>query len=233
MQIRDALDPDIASLASLIGDPSRALVLQALADGRALPAGELARCAGISAQTVSSHLSKLVRARLLKLEAQGRHRYYSLHDARVAQLLESLAMLAPPSPALTPTRERRTKRLRFARTCYRHVAGRAGVALTQALCAAHLLRELESRYEITDKGRHWFGRMGIDLASLRGQPLARRCLDWSERRPHLAGPLGEALAARLITLNWFARSREPRVLRLTETGRRGLYRELSLLIDPS
>ncbi len=226
------MHPDIAAVASLVGDNSRALMLQALGDGRALPAGELASCAGVSAQTVSAHLNKLVRGGLLKLECRGRHRYYSLRDARVAELLESLALFANPPPVRTPAQDRQTRRLHFARTCYQHLAGCAGVSIKRALCDADVLREVESGYEITHEGRHWFGRMGIDLNALRGRPLARRCLDWSERRPHLAGPLGNALARRLMELQWFVPVREPRILRLTEAGRRGLQKELSLVLIP-
>jgi DNA-binding transcriptional ArsR family regulator len=231
VQIRDGLYPDIASLASLIGDASRARILQALADGRALPASALARCAGVSAATVSSHLGKLVSSHLLKVVTQGRHRYYSLSSTRVAHILESLARLARLPPVLTPAQDARTKRLRFARSCYRHLAGHAGVAVAQALFSAQLLRETADGYEITDAGRAWLSHMSIDVEGLRGRPLARRCMDWSERRPHIGGPLGSALLERMLALRWLARSREPRVLRLTESGRRGLRRELSVRLD--
>jgi DNA-binding transcriptional ArsR family regulator len=230
LHIRDSPHPDIAALAALLGDESRALILQALSDGRALPAGELARSAGVSAQTVSTHLKKLVHGRLLKLERQGRHRYYSLHDSRVAELLESLALFAHPRPALTAAQNRQTRRLRFARMCYRHLAGYAGVSLTRAFCSRGVLRELENGYEVTSHGRQWFEQMGIELKRPQAQALARRCLDWSERRPHVAGPLGNALAQRLIALRWFVPVREPRILRLTEAGRRGLEKELSLVL---
>jgi hypothetical protein len=179
---------------------------------------------------VSAHLKKLIRGRLLKLECQGRHRYYSLRDARVAELLESLALFANPPPVRTPTQDRQTRRLHFARTCYRHLAGSAGVSITQALCDADVLREAEGSYEITNDGRRWFARMRIDLSVLRGPSLARRCIDWSERRPHVAGPLGDALARRFMELRWFVPVREPRLLRLTEAGRRGLQKELSLVL---
>jgi DNA-binding transcriptional ArsR family regulator len=230
VHIRSSPDPDISALAALVADESRALILQALSDGRALPAAELARSAGVSAQTVSTHLNKLVRGKLLRLQSQGRHRYYSLRDGRVAELLESLALFADPPPALTTTQGRQAKRLRFARMCYRHLAGYAGVSLTRALCSTDILREEESGYEVTADGRRWFEQMGVELKQARAQALARRCLDWSERRPHLAGPLGNALARRLVALRWFVPGREPRVLRLSEAGRRGLEKELSLVL---
>jgi DNA-binding transcriptional ArsR family regulator len=226
--VRNALNPDIATLASLIGDESRALVLQALGDGTSRPAGELARLAGVSAQTVSLHLSKLVDNGLLKVRNQGRFRYYSLGDARIAQILESLALLAPRPAALTQTQERVASRLHFARTCYRHLAGHVGVAITEALCLKNVLAETANGYDVTPSGAQWFDDIGIPVASLRARPLARPCIDWSVRKPHLAGPLADALAARLLALRWLIRGREPRVLRLTEAGRRGLREKLSL-----
>ena len=222
------MNPDIATLASLIGDESRALVLQALGDGTSRPAGELARLAGVSAQTVSLHLSKLVDSGLLKVRSQGRFRYYSLGDARIAQMLESLALFAPKSRALTETQARASNHLHFARTCYRHLAGQVGVAITEALSFKCVLVEVEKGYDVTPSGFQWFDDIGISVANLRARPLARPCIDWSVRRPHLAGPLADAIAARLLALKWLVRGREPRVLRLTEAGRRGLRDTLSL-----
>jgi DNA-binding transcriptional ArsR family regulator len=233
MNVRDRLHPNIATLASLIGDESRALVLQALSDGTSRPAGELARFAGVSAQTVSLHLNKLLRAGLLKMRSQGRFRYYALRDANVAQMLESIALLAPHPAALTPVQDRETKRLHFARTCYRHLAGHLGVSITQALCSANLLVERENAYDVTDAGSRWLARMGISLAQIEVRPIARLCIDWSERKPHVAGPLGDALAMRLLNLKWVVRCREPRILRLTEAGRRGLQDSLRLTFEPN
>jgi DNA-binding transcriptional ArsR family regulator len=232
MNVRNTLNPDIATLASLIGDESRALVLQALGDGSSRPAGELARLAGVSAQTVRLHLSKLVDAGLLRVRCQGRFRYYALGDSRIAEILESLALLAAQPNAMTPTQSRATNRLHYARNSYRHLAGRVGVAITQALCSAGVLAEIENGYEITRPGALWLEEdLGIDVAQIRARPIARACIDWSERRPHLAGPLGDALATRLLALKWLIRGREPRVLRLTEAGRRALREKLSLTLD--
>lgn len=236
MNLRSPLNPDIATLASLMGDESRALVLQALGDGSSRPAGELARFAGVSAQTVSLHLSKLVDAGLLNVRSQGRFRYYSLGDSRVAEMLESLALLATQPVALTQTQTRATNRLQFARTCYRHLAGRVAVAITQALCSANILVEIENGYDVTQSGSQWLADLGVSvthvgLTQVGTRPLARACIDWSERRPHLAGPLGDALASRLLSLKWLTRGREPRILFLTEAGRRGLREKLSLTLE--
>jgi DNA-binding transcriptional ArsR family regulator len=222
------IDPDVARIAALIGDPSRAAILLALSDGRALPAGELARHASISPQTASAHLDKLFRAHLLAVEVQGRHHYYRLRSPQVAQLLESLSIVA--RPAITPPHSHSAKALRFARICYDHLAGELGVAVTRALCDHRCLHDGEAGYVVTDKGQGWFRSLGVDVNELRAsrRPLTRRCLDWSERRPHLAGGLGAALASRFVQLNWIARARSGRVVHLTDGGKTGLRARLAL-----
>src|SRR6266545_6209293 len=163
MRTQTWTDPDVAAIAALIGDPSRAAILMALSDGRALPAGEVARHARISPQTASAHLDKLFRAHLLTVEVQGRHHYYRLRSAQVAQLIESLAVLAPPAPTLTPVQSDSAKALRFARTCYDHLAGRLGVMVTRALCDHGYMHDSEAGYLVTDKGQAWFHTLGIDM----------------------------------------------------------------------
>jgi DNA-binding transcriptional ArsR family regulator len=229
MNLRQAIIPGVGAVAALIADPSRALMLQALADARALPAGELARFAGVSPQTASTHLSRLLAGQLLVVHQQGRHRYYRLRDRRVAELLELMASLAPAAVAGSrPGADRATRNLRFARTCYKHLAGHVGVAITEALCTKGYLQEDNDGYELLPGGKQWFAAMEIDLHATHSGPLTRRCLDWSERRYHLGGSLGGALATRLLELQWLTRRREPRTLRLTERGRQMLRRELSL-----
>ncbi|HJU10643.1 MAG TPA: winged helix-turn-helix domain-containing protein, partial [Candidatus Binataceae bacterium] len=201
-------DPDIAATAALIGDPSRAAILMALADGRALPAGELARYARISPQTASTHLDRLFKGNLISVAVQGRHHYYRLRDERVAQMIERLAAIAPSRPAFTPTQRREAQTLRFARTCYGHLAGRLGVAVSEAFCRAGFLIEDDSTYRITEPGKVWFGQFGVAVDFLRNgtkRPLTRWCIDWSERRHHLAGSLGVALTQRLFEINWIVR----------------------------
>ncbi|HEY7220080.1 MAG TPA: helix-turn-helix transcriptional regulator [Candidatus Binatia bacterium] len=218
----------MARIAALIGDPSRAAILLALLDGRALPAGELAQHASISPQTASAHLDKLFRAHLLSVEIQGRHHYYRLRNPQVARLLESLSIVVPPGPA--PAHRDSTNGLRFARICYDHLAGRLGVAVTRALCDQCYIDDGEVGYTVTDTGRAWFGSLGLDVEELRAsrRPLTRRCLDWSERRFHLAGGLGAALTNRLVKLNWITRARSGRLVRLTEKGERALRAQLQL-----
>jgi len=230
LRARADLEPDIASAAALIGDPSRAAILAALADGRALPAGELARVAGISPQTASSHLDRLFKAHLLGVEVQGRHHYYRLRDARVAAALESLPVIARPARALTEPRTEAVRALRFARTCYGHLAGTLGVAVTEALCAHGFLASADASYVVTPSGRSWFRDHRIAVESLTRRPLAKACLDWSERRHHIAGALGVALTMRALELGWIARVRESRAVRVTDRGRQALSFELG--IDP-
>lgn len=216
----------LAAVARLIGDPARARILSALMEGRALTAGELAREAGVTPQTVSSHLARLQTGGLIAIEAQGRHRYARLADAKVARALEALGLLRDGTavPVTTP------EPLRFARTCYDHLAGRFAVELADALERSGHLVATEDAWEVTDRGVAYFQRLGIDLEALaRGRrPLARRCLDWSERRPHLAGALGSALADRLFALKWVARRREGRGVRLTVDGQQALARDFRL-----
>jgi len=231
---RIATDPDVAATAALIGEPSRAAILMALSDGRALPAGELARYARVSPQTASAHLDRLFKGKLISVEVQGRHHYYRLRDERVAHLLERLSAIAPPAPAFTSIQRREAQTLRFARTCYGHLAGRLGVRVTESIRIAGFLAEDAEAFTVTASGDEWFRRMGIDLDALRGtrRPLCRRCLDWSERRHHLAGSLGVALAKRFFDLNWIARVRQGRALRVTVRGYAALRDELGIEFEP-
>jgi len=226
------MEPDIASLAALIAEPSRARILFALLDGRGLPASELARRAGVTCQTASSHLSKLVNGHLLYVIDQGRHRYYRIANSRVADLLESMARIAPESEASNRDSNERSP-IQLARTCYNHLAGRLGVAITTALVEQHFLEESGRDYRLTQSGAKWFANFGIDPARLtkNGGILAKQCLDWSERRNHLAGALGSALAEHLFEQRWIERIQQSRAVRLTELGDRELQKWLGLAIE--
>jgi DNA-binding transcriptional ArsR family regulator len=225
------LDPDIAATAALIADPSRAAMLSALTDGLALPSGELARIAGVSPATASSHLDKLFKGKLLGVEVQGRHHYYRLRDARIAELLESLSLIARAPAPLTSAQRATALGLRFARTCYGHLAGRLGVAVTQALCAKNYIRDDELGFALTGAGANWFRALGLAADSIQRKPLTRRCLDWSERRHHLAGALGVAWCGRMFELGWLAHGRDSRAVRLTERGKVALLSELDVTMQ--
>lgn len=227
------MEPNIAAPAALIGDPGRAAMLQALLDGRAQPASALAWAAGLTAQAASNHLTKLVEGGLLKVERQGRHRYYRLHNAEVAHALEALALLAAPIRALEQPRSPLARALRGGRCCYGHLAGRLGVGLTRALeDHGHICVADDKLYAVTPAGAAWFAQLGVDVAALRSKRgVARQCLDWTERQHHLAGPLGVALCDRLEALGWIVRDRASRAADLTPAGREALREHLNLDLD--
>lgn len=224
-------EPNVAFVASLLGDPSRAAICLALMDGRLAPASELARRAGISAPTASNHLAKLIRGGIVEVEHRGRWRYYRLATEDVAHAVEALAVVAPPVSGSKPDAEERAQlELYTARTCYRHLAGQLGVALADAMVREEWLVAEGNHYAITPKGARRLGALGIDLPSLRHghHVVARKCLDWSERRPHLAGPLGVALAGLAFSRDWVRRQKGTRSVLLTPFGRSELKRLLPI-----
>jgi DNA-binding transcriptional ArsR family regulator len=217
-------DTDLASVGALIGDPSRARMLESLMGGRALAAGELARAAGIGASTASEHLARLLAGGLVEVVAQGRHRYYRIAGPAVGSAIEALSHIAPPRPVRTLRESGHAQALGFARTCYDHLAGRCGVALHDALLERRWLSEA---YDVTPDGATALAGWGVDVEAARGRrrSFARPCLDWTERRPHLAGALAAEINAALVGRGWFARrSVGSRALRLTDVGRAGLTR---------
>ena len=219
-------EPNIAFVANLLADPSRAAMCLALAGGEARPAGELAARAGVSAQTASNHLAKLIAGRILRVEQQGRWRYYRLAGADVGYAVEALAVVAPPLPqALAVNGMPETaRRLKSARTCYSHLAGRLGVALADALIAQRWIEDDGRSYRVTPTGARSLRAAGIDVTLHRAPVPARRCLDWTERRPHVAGPVGTALAEVALDRGWVRRLRGTRAVAVTPLGRAQLSR---------
>jgi len=221
---------NVSIVASLIADPARAAMLAALSDGRALPAGELAYASGVTAQTASSHLSKLVAGGLLAVESEGRHRYYRLSGSHVAEAIEYLAAIRPAEPVRRKVMSTEAKKLKFARCCYNHLAGVLGVAVTSAMQERGLIIAVPvKQFDVTQAGHEWFAEIGLDVCGLmptrRG--LARPCLDWTERTHHLAGPLGVAFMAQLCTNGWLQRS-SGRGVNVTPKGRLELKRHLGV-----
>ncbi|CAN5828979.1 winged helix-turn-helix domain-containing protein [soil metagenome] len=207
----------LADVAALIGEPTRAAMLLALFDGEALPASELARIADLSAPATSLHLAKLTAGGLVAVRKEGRHRYYRLASGEVAHALEALGLVAtapPKARALTPEQAA----LRAARTCYDHLAGVTAVVLAEAFERKRLLTVVyDATYEVTPRGIRWFAEhLAIDVAELARSRrlLARRCLDWTERRPHLAGALGAAVLERFVERRWATRAKGSRAVRL-------------------
>ena len=212
--------PDIALIASLVGDPARANMLTALMGGRALSAGELAAAGGVGLPTASSHLAKLQAGGLVTVEKQGRHRYYRLAARDIARMLEAMMGLAARVGHLRARSGPKDPALRQARICYDHLAGERGVRLFDSLLQRRLLRAAEGSLALTKSGEAFMGKLGIDLAAL-GQgrrPLCRTCLDWSERRHHLAGALGAALLARMQELGWTRRQPGSRIMAFSRAG---------------
>ncbi|HUB95033.1 MAG TPA: helix-turn-helix transcriptional regulator [Stellaceae bacterium] len=217
------LQPPVSEIAALVGNPARANVLIALLDGRALTAGELAFAAGVSPQTTSGHLAKLSAAGLLSLTKQGRHAYYRLATPQVGRMLEGIMAVAVDAPSRYQPHWRGGDALRSARTCYDHLAGRLGVAVADALAARDHLVLTEDGGILTRSGEQFLADFGIDLARInRGRrTFCRPCLDWSERRLHLAGAVGAAIAQRCFELGWIARIRDTRALTVSATGKAG------------
>jgi len=220
--------PPIAAVGALIGDPARALMLCALMDGRARTASELASEAGVSRPTASAHLTRLTDGALLARERQGRHRYFRLRSPEVAQALETLMVLGGARVGPPAARPRSPER--DARTCYDHLAGRLGVALLDALGARGHLTVDGARITLSPSGEALAERLGIALGEVRAQrrPFARLCLDWSERRHHLAGALGAAFLERFLARGWIRRADRSRAVIVTGRGASGFRRELGI-----
>ncbi|MCJ2096715.1 ArsR family transcriptional regulator [Methylobacterium sp. J-072] len=225
--------PSLATAAFLIADPARSVMLMQLLDGKARPAGELAFAAGVTAQTASSHLGKLLAGGLLAVETEGRHRYYRLAGPQVALALETLAAIGPAAPVRSKPLSREARELRFARCCYDHLAGHLGVAVTGALQARGYLVPAEGkRFAVPPAGIAWFAGLGLEVDRLKPgrHGLARQCLDWTEREHHLAGPLGVQLMSLFCAKGWLRRSGTTRAVQVTPPGWIALKRELGL--DP-
>ncbi len=228
---------NIAAIASLLANPGRCRILFALADGRALPASRLATEAGVAPSTASVHLAKLVQGGLIIAVPppphHGRYHFFQLAGPEVAGVLEGIARIAPPTPIRSLRDGTRAAAMRMARTCYDHLAGRLGAALTAALIERRVLAHRDGTYRLTDQGEDWLVEFGIDLPALRTRrrPLIHSCIDWTEQRPHLSGALGAALLERLFEHGWLRRSPASRAIHLTEEGRASLKSRFGLTLD--
>jgi DNA-binding transcriptional ArsR family regulator len=222
-------EPRLARIAALVADPSRARMLAFLLSGEYASAGELARTASVGPATASAHLVKLVDAGLLVCEPRGRHRYFRIADADVAHALEALAMVAERSSHEREWSAPARLRLREARCCYGHLAGRRGVALLERLLAHGWLVAADDGFTLTDAGVAGLAELGFDAAALSNKPgasasyrIAYPCLDWSERRDHLAGKLASGLLTHFIERGWLRRVGGERALELTPPGLQAL-----------
>ncbi|MFD4230628.1 ArsR/SmtB family transcription factor [Streptomyces sp. NPDC058545] len=230
MAPHDPAAPRLAALAALLADETRASFCLALLDGRAWTAGELARYASVAPSTASEHLGKLIAGGLLTEERQGRHRYVRLADERTAHLVEDLAARVAPGDGDRPQTLRAastSSALARGRTCYDHLAGRIGIAIADAMTARGLLRQ-DTGFALTDTGLGWFAELGIGLDTGTRRPLVRSCLDWTERRPHLAGAAGAALCRHALDAGWCVRIGSGRAVKATGDGERALHELLGI-----
>jgi DNA-binding transcriptional ArsR family regulator len=220
---------DLAAGAAAIADPGRAAMLDALLDGEPRSAGALAREAGVSASTASHHLGRLLDAGLIAVAPDGRRRAYRLARPEVARALEALALISPPRTPTTLRRHTRAQAERSARTCYDHLAGVLGVAVCDALLARDAIApDGDFAYALGPGADAAFGALGVALPARGRRAYARPCIDWSERRPHLAGALGAAVAGTLLERGWVARVPGTRAVRVSDEGRAGLRTALAL-----
>jgi DNA-binding transcriptional ArsR family regulator len=221
---------DIAAVGALLADNARAAMVLTLLGGEAVPAGELARHAGVSPSGASAHLRRLRDGGLVSQECVGRHRYFRLASPELAEALESLARVAPVRPASSFRDSESTHALRRARTCYDHLAGELGVALADALVERKLLSPADDAFALTGAGSAWLGSVGVDLAALAHsrRSFARACLDWSERRPHHAGAHGGGVTDLFFARAWIRRLPGGRAVSVTEAGSAWLMRELGI-----
>lgn len=225
--------PRIAGVGALVGDPARASILMALMAGRALTASELANVANVTPQTASGHLAKLVDGGILAVARQGRHRYFRLVSPLVGRMLEAIMAVAEGKPAESHPHWRGGEELRFARVCYDHLAGELAVRITDALAAQKRILLSDDGGEVTADGEAFLGALGIDVPSLTRQRrvFCRPCLDWSMRRPHIAGAVGAALLAKFMAKGWLRPIRDSRALSITPAGRKQLTELIRVASD--
>lgn len=226
----------LAEIATLVGDPGRAAMLMALMDGRALTATELAGVGGVTPQTASAHLARMTRAGLLSVERQGRHRYHRLASIAVAQMLEGIMAVAATPPVFAGKRPRtgpRDEAMRHARTCYDHLAGQLAVAMADRMVERDHVELSNDGGVLTDEGAAFLTGIGVDLSSnatriKRKQMFCRPCLDWSERRLHIAGTVGAAMLSACFANGWLRRIEGSRAIIVTPSGRLALDRAFGL-----
>jgi DNA-binding transcriptional ArsR family regulator len=213
----------IAEIAELVGEPARAAMLTALLDGRALTATELAYAARVTPQTASTHLAKLTETSLLAVVREGRHRYFRLASPKVVEMLDGIVAVALENRPRYRPLSRQARELSAARICYDHLAGRLSVDLTDFLVAEEYLIITDETAEITARGTSFLTEFGIDLFALRSarRHFCRVCLDWTERRPHIAGAVGAELTKRYFDLGWTERMKHSRAVIVTASGKRG------------
>jgi DNA-binding transcriptional ArsR family regulator len=220
------------AIAGLICEPARAKMLWNLLDGRAYTATELSAAADISTNSASNHLAKLLAANIVKFEMQGRHRYYSFAKPEIAYAVESLANLANENSPSVTKQEKTVSGMKYCRTCYDHLAGFVAVKIVESLEEKDILQKNGTGYAVTENGWEWFAEFDISDADFNHtrRPLTRQCLDWSERRPHLAGQLGALFLEKMLHRKWFKKIQFSRELEITPKGQREIYQLLDVVL---
>lgn len=225
------MEDQFIKIAALIGDPTRAAIMWTLLDGKAFTATELSIAVNTSPQNISMHLAKLLEAELLCVEKQGRHKYYRFSTKEVAYVIESMASLIPPSPSQKKNAEKHSP-IKHCRTCYDHLAGKIGVAVAESLLEQKIILDAENKFEITPEGVKWFSDFGINLEELKKQRrlFLKPCLDWSERKNHIAGSLGASLLDIMIADDWLRRTKDSRAIQITGKGEKELLKHFKIVI---
>ncbi|WP_410982579.1 ArsR/SmtB family transcription factor [Bacillus cereus] len=219
------MNVNVAKIASLISDTSRATILVQLLDGRPHPATELAHAAKIQPQTASFHLQKLYEAQTIDVEKHGRHRYYKIANHEIAESLKKILYLTPPEPVQSFKQSKESKEIQYAQTCYDHLAGKLGVEITNSLLNNNILIKEDLQFKVSKNGQEFFERFGINLDSLHKKRrfFSKGCLDWSKRQHHIAGALGNAMLERMLELNWITKSSETRAVYITPLEKQKIF----------
>jgi DNA-binding transcriptional ArsR family regulator len=224
------MEHQFKQVASLIGDPTRATIMWTLLDGKAFTATELAITADTSPQNISMHLARLLQAGLLRVENQGRHRYYKFARKEIAYAIEAMASLVSIPAIVNQTGAESIPPIKYCRTCYDHLAGRAGVAITDSLLRQKIITERNNQFELSAKAGKWFSAMGISLDELKEQrrSLIRPCLDWSERRHHIGGSVATSLLDKMLGEDWIRRTKNSRAVIITSKGQKKIYEHFKI-----
>jgi len=228
----EEFEDEFSQIASIIGDKSRSIILWNLLDGRAYTATELATSANISLQSASNHLAKMIKSNILSVEKQGRHRYFKYANAEVAQVIESMASLVPLNMELKKMKTPKLNDFTYARTCYDHLAGSVGVKITNSLLDNKIIEISGKKYIVTESGKKWFSKIGLNINTIKLQKrsFAHQCLDWSERKHHIAGALGASLLDIMIEKDWIRKKKNSREVIITSFGKIELSHRLNIEI---
>ena len=226
------MEDQFIKTATLIGDATRASILWNLLDGRAFTATELAIAVETSAQNISMHLGKLLDANLISVEKQGRHKYYRFSNKEVAYAVEAMANLIPKPEISAKKKTENYPPIKYCRTCYDHLAGKIGVALAESLLEQKIIIEKNNTFEITSEGEKWFSDFGVNIGDAKKQKriFLKPCLDWSERRYHIAGSVGTLLLNKMLEQDWIRRTANSRVIIITAKGEKEMLQNFKIVV---